>query len=245
MHSTAIQPNVVRPKQALVDISGLKAWYGDSQVLFDVTFSVHEGEVVGLTGRNGAGKTTTLRAIMGLLPCLSGHIALMGRNADGMRPSERAAMGVGYCPEERGIFASLTVLENLRLPPSISNGGMSEGEILSLFPNLKARMNNYGGQLSGGEQQMLAIGRILRTGARLLILDEPTEGLAPVIVKQIERALFELKRRGYTLLLVEQNLRFVMRLADRAIVLETGQIVDELITKDSNSRTRLAKRLAL
>jgi len=231
--------------RTLVEVHRLQGWYGDSQVLFDVHLSLREGEVMGIVGRNGAGKTTTLRAIMGLLPRLSGSVSLFGGDAARLRPSERALLGIGYCPEERAIFTSLTVMENLRLPARVSAGGMAEEEILSLFPNLKSRTHHYGGQLSGGEQQMLAIGRVLRTGARLLILDEPTEGLAPVIVKQIERALFELKRRGYTILLVEQNLGFVLRLADRVTVLETGRVVDELTTQDGDARARLAERLAL
>ncbi len=234
------------PTGTLLNVAQLEGWYGDSQVLFGVDFHLGEGEVVGLVGRNGAGKTSTLRAIMGLLPKQAGSVTLFGRSATGLRPSDRARLGIGYCPEERAIFTSLTVFENLLLPPCVGAGGMTQAEVIDLFPNLKSRGRHFGGQLSGGEQQMLAIGRILRTGARLLLLDEPTEGLAPVIVKQIERALGELKRRGYTILLVEQNLGFVMRLADRVVVLESGRVVEESFTDEAETaRVRLVERLAL
>jgi branched-chain amino acid transport system ATP-binding protein len=229
-----------------VDVAELKAWYGDSQALFGVGFCLRQGEVVGLVGRNGAGKTTILRAVMGLLPRTSGEIRLFGCDASRLRPSERARLGIGYCPEERAIFASLTVAENLRLPPVISPHSMTESEIFDLFPNLKSRRHHFGGQLSGGEQQMLAIGRILRTGSHTLLLDEPTEGLAPVIIRQIERALVELKRRGYAILLVEQNLNFVLRLADRIVVIENGMAVDQSVVNDTRAvEGWLAERLAL
>ncbi|MCP4562796.1 MAG: ABC transporter ATP-binding protein [Bosea sp.] len=226
-----------------LDIAGLRAWYGASQALFDVSFRVMPGEVVGLVGRNGAGKTTILRSVMGLLPRQAGEIAVSGRNAAALSPAERARAGIGYCPEERAVFASLTVAENLSLPPRVGDGGLSEAEI---FPNLESRKRHYGGQLSGGEQQMLAIGRILRTGARTLLLDEPTEGLAPVIVRQIETALSTLKRRGYTILLVEQNLSFVLRVADRVVAIEQGAVVAESDVGDpTETERRLAHHLAL
>lgn len=230
----------------VLDISDLKAWYGDSQALFGVSLRVMPGEVIGLVGRNGAGKTTILRAVMGLLSRQTGHVSLHGRNASTLRSSERARLGVGYCPEERAIFASLTVSENLALPPKVAADSMSEEEILSLFPNLKDRRRQYGGQLSGGEQQMLAIGRILRTGARTLLLDEPTEGLAPVIVRQIEAVLIALKQRGYTILLVEQNLAFVLRLADRVVAIEHGADAAQCDVADpAETERRLSRYLSV
>jgi len=232
--------------EAIVGLADVCAWYGDSQVLFGAAFELHAGEVVGLVGRNGAGKTTILRAIMGLLPRQSGTIYLKGRNASRMPAYDRVRLGIGYCPEERAIFASLTVAENLRLPPSIRGEGMSEDDIFSLFPNLRTRGRHLGGQLSGGEQQMLAIARILRAGARTLLLDEPTEGLAPIIIRQIESALIELKHRGYTILLVEQNLDFVLHLADRVVAVEDGAIVENLSTRSGGEvRNRLAGHLVL
>ena len=231
------------PVISLVDV---RAWYGDSQVLFGAALDLYQGEVVGLVGRNGAGKTTILRAMMGLLPRQSGTIQLWGRCASGMPAYDRVRLGIGYCPEERGIFTSLTVAENLRLPPSIRGADMPADEITALFPNLAQRWRHLGGQLSGGEQQMLAIARILRAGARTLLLDEPAEGLAPIIVRQIEDALIELKRRGYTVLLVEQNLDFVLQLADRVVVVENGAIVENLSTRSGGeTRNRLAGHLAL
>jgi branched-chain amino acid transport system ATP-binding protein len=231
-------------------VTSLKAWYGDSQALFGVDFVLRQGEVVGLVGRNGAGKTTLLRALMGLIDQQSGKVSLFEHDLTALRPSERARLGIGYCPEERAIFASLTVAENLALPPVVGPEAMTEAEIFELFPNLKSRLHHFGGQLSGGEQQMLAIARILRTGARTLLLDEPTEGLAPVIVQQIERVLMALKRRGYTILLVEQNLNFVLRLADRVVAIELGLIIDQAEMTgaggiDVQQATRLAERLAL
>jgi len=210
----------------MLRVSGLEAWYGESHVLHGVDFHVGEGEVVVLLGRNGAGKTTTMKSIMGLVPRREGSIGFRGQETIRMLPDEVARAGIALCPEERGIFASLNVTENLMLPPQIAPGGMSVAEIHTLFPNLKERASSQGTKLSGGEQQMLAIGRILRTGARLLLLDEPTEGLAPVIVQQIGRTIREIKARGYTVLLVEQNFRFAATVADRHYVMEHGRIID-------------------
>jgi branched-chain amino acid transport system ATP-binding protein len=210
----------------LLRVADLHAWYGESHILHGMSFTVGEGEVVTLLGRNGAGKTTTLRAIMGIVGQRRGSIALDGAELVG-RPSNRIAKaGIAYCPEERGIFASLSVEENLLLPPVVRSGGMSVGEIYTLFPNLEERKGSQGTKLSGGEQQMLAIGRILRTGARLLLLDEPTEGLAPVIVQQIGAIIRTLKEKGFTILLVEQNFRFAATLADRHYIVEHGQVID-------------------
>ena len=210
----------------MLQVSGLNAWYGESHVLHGIDFSIGEGEVVTLLGRNGAGKTTTMKSIMGLVPRREGSIRFKGAETIAMRPDGVARAGIALCPEERGIFASLNVTENLMLPPQIAPGGMSVEEIHTLFPNLKERANSQGTKLSGGEQQMLAIGRILRTGARLLLLDEPTEGLAPVIVQQIGRTIREIKARGYTVLLVEQNFRFAATVADRHYVVEHGRVID-------------------
>ena len=210
----------------MLQISGLEAWYGESHVLHGVDFQVGEGEVVVLLGRNGAGKTTTMKSIMGLVPRREGSIAFRGQETIRMRPDSVARAGIAICPEERGIFSGLNVTENLMLPPVIAPGGMAVSEIYELFPNLKERAGSQGTKLSGGEQQMLAIGRILRTGARLLLLDEPTEGLAPVIVQQIGRTIREIKARGYTVLLVEQNFRFAATVADRHYVMEHGRIID-------------------
>ena len=212
--------------EPLLKIEGLEAWYGESHVLHGVSLDIHEGEVVTLLGRNGAGKTSTLRAIMGLVGRRSGSIRYEGQETIGLRSDLIARAGIAYCPEERGIFASLDVTENLMLPPTIRPGGLSIAEIHTLFPNLKERARSPGTKLSGGEQQMLAIGRILRTGAKLLLLDEPSEGLAPVIVQQIGRTIRELKTRGFTVLLVEQNFRFAQTVADRHYVMEHGHVVD-------------------
>ena len=211
---------------AMLELRGLNAWYGESHVLHGVDFDVGEGEVVTLLGRNGAGKTTTMKSIMGLVPRREGSIQFNAHETIGMRPDSVARSGIAFCPEERGIFASLTVTENLMLPPIIAPGGMSVAEIHALFPNLAERAGSQGTKLSGGEQQMLAIGRILRTGARLLLLDEPTEGLAPVIVQQIGRTIREIKQRGFTVLLVEQNFRFAATVADRHYVMEHGRVID-------------------
>ncbi len=210
----------------LLEIKDLEAWYGESHILHGVGIEVHPGEVVTLLGRNGAGKTTTLRAIMGLVGRRKGSIRYNGRETVGLRPDLIARTGIGYCPEERGIFASLNVTENLMLPPVVAEGGLDLDTIYKLFPNLKERAGSQGTKLSGGEQQMLAIARILRTGAKLLLLDEPTEGLAPVIVQQIGAMIREIKARGFTVLLVEQNFRFAQTVADRHYVMEHGRVVD-------------------
>jgi len=211
---------------SMLEVRGLNAWYGESHVLHGVDFDVTEGEVVTLLGRNGAGKTTTMKSIMGLVPRREGSIRFKAVETIAMRPDSVARSGIAFCPEERGIFASLTVTENLMLPPVIAPGGMSVDEIHQLFPNLLERAGSQGTKLSGGEQQMLAIGRILRTGSRLLLLDEPTEGLAPVIVQQIGRTIREIKQRGFTVLLVEQNFRFAATVADRHYVMEHGRVID-------------------
>jgi branched-chain amino acid transport system ATP-binding protein len=212
--------------ETLLRVAGLNAWYGESHILHGVEFEVRHGEVVTLLGRNGAGKTTTLKSVMGMVGRRQGSIRFEGAEI-GALPSNRVArLGIAFCPEERGIFASLDVRENLLLPPKVREGGMSEAQVFELFPNLRERQSSQGTKLSGGEQQMLAIGRILRTGARLLLLDEPTEGLAPVIVQQIGRTLARLKEEGYTILLVEQNFRFAATVADRHYVMEHGRVVD-------------------
>ena len=216
----------------MLAVRGLEAWYGESHILHGVDFDVREGEVVTLLGRNGAGKTTTMKSIMGLVGRRAGSIRFEGAETIGLRPDLVARTGIAFCPEERGIFASLTVTENLMLPPVIRGGGMEVAEILALFPNLKERAGSQGTKLSGGEQQMLAIGRILRTGSRLLLLDEPTEGLAPVIVQQIGRTIREIKSRGFTVLLVEQNFRFAATVADRHYVMEHGRVVDMIPNSD-------------
>jgi branched-chain amino acid transport system ATP-binding protein len=213
-------------------VSELHAWYGDSKALHGMNFEVRRGEIVTLLGRNGAGKTSTLRATMGLVRKQTGAIHFDGYSISRQLPEAIAKRGIAYCPEERGIFSSLTVAENLVLPPIIAKGGMTLDEIYALFPNLLERGASPGTRLSGGEQQMLAIARILRTGATLLLLDEPTEGLAPVIVKQIGGVLRRLKERGFTVLLVEQNFRFAARVADRHYVVENGRVVDTLSAAD-------------
>jgi branched-chain amino acid transport system ATP-binding protein len=211
----------------MLEIRDLNAWYGESHVLHGVEFDVQEGEVVTLLGRNGAGKTTTMKSIMGLVPRREGNVRFRGRELIGAASEHIARAGIAFCPEERGIFGSLTVAENLLLPPIIAPGGLDVATIYELFPNLKERARTaQGTKLSGGEQQMLAIARILRTGAKLLLLDEPTEGLAPVIVQQIGRTIREIKQRGFTVLLVEQNFRFAQTVADRHYVMEHGRIID-------------------
>ncbi|MBC9179615.1 ABC transporter ATP-binding protein [Pseudoroseomonas ludipueritiae] len=214
--------------EPLLKVAGLQAWYGESHVLHGVDLEVREGEVVTLLGRNGAGKTSTLRAIMGLIGRRQGSIRFEGQELVSARSDTIARAGIALCPEERGIFASLDVTENLMLPPVVRPGGMTVPEIYTLFPNLKERARSPGTKLSGGEQQMLAIARILRTGARLLMLDEPTEGLAPVIVQQIGHTIREIKQRGFTVLLVEQNFRFAQTVADRHYVVDHGKVVDHL-----------------
>jgi branched-chain amino acid transport system ATP-binding protein len=213
---------------AALEISKLHAWYGESHILHDVNLSVQTGEVVTLLGRNGAGRTTTLRAIMGLTGARRGSIKVNGVEAIGLPTYKVAHLGIGYCPEERGIFSSLSTEENLLLPPFLATGqqGMSVQEIYTMFPNLQERRHSQGTRLSGGEQQMLAVARILRTGARLLLLDEISEGLAPVIVQGLARMIIALKAKGYTIVMVEQNFRFAAPLADRFYVMEHGQIVE-------------------
>jgi branched-chain amino acid transport system ATP-binding protein len=232
--------------EALLKIEKLEAWYGESHALHGVGLEIAEGEVVTLLGRNGAGKTSTLRAVMGLVGRRSGSIRFEGREMVGMRSDLIARAGIAYCPEERGIFASLDVTENLLLPPAVRPGGLSVDEIYALFPNLKERARSPGTKLSGGEQQMLAIGRILRTGAKLLLLDEPSEGLAPVIVQQIGKTIRELKARGFTVLLVEQNFRFAQTVADRHYVMEHGRVVDMVPNAElSSSLERLHEYLGV
>jgi branched-chain amino acid transport system ATP-binding protein len=212
--------------EPLLVVEDLHAWYGESHVLHGVTFEVFPGEVVTLLGRNGAGKTTTLKSIMGIVTRRRGRIRFQNRELIGLPSNAIARQGVAFCPEERGIFASLNVEENLLLPPAVAPGGLGLDAIFGLFPNLRERLRSQGTKLSGGEQQMLAIGRILRTGARLLLLDEPTEGLAPVIKEQIRRTVNGLKAAGFTILLVEQNFRFAATVADRHYVMEHGRVVD-------------------
>jgi branched-chain amino acid transport system ATP-binding protein len=210
----------------LLSVSGLHAWYGESHILHGVDFEVWRGEVVTLLGRNGAGKTTTLKSVMGMVARREGSVRFEGRETISLSSNRIARLGLAFCPEERGIFASLDVEENLLLPPEVRRGGLALNQVFDLFPNLKERLSSQGTKLSGGEQQMLAIGRILRTGARLLLLDEPTEGLAPVIVQQIGQTISRLKSEGFTILLVEQNFRFASRVADRHYVMENGRVVD-------------------
>jgi branched-chain amino acid transport system ATP-binding protein len=210
--------------EPLLVIRDLCAWYGSSQALHGADLEVRSGEIVTLLGRNGAGKSTLLKCVMGIVAQRTGSIRLSGRELLGLAPHEVGRAGVGFCPDDRGIYASLSVRENLLLPPVVASGGMSEAELMALFPNLQARAKSAGTQLSGGEQQMLAIARILRTGARLLLLDEPTEGLAPVLVERIGELLTDLRRRGYTIVLVEQNVHFAAELADRHYLVESGRV---------------------
>jgi branched-chain amino acid transport system ATP-binding protein len=219
----------------LLAVERLEAWYGESHVLHGIAFDVRPGEVVTLLGRNGAGKTTTLKSIIGIMAKRQGSVRFDGRETIGLPSRTIARLGIGYVPEERGIFASLSVEENLLLPPKVRAGGLSLDEIYELFPNLRERLKSQGTKLSGGEQQMLAIGRILRTGARLLLLDEPTEGLAPVIVQQIGRTIQRLKAQGFTIILVEQNFRFAATVADRHYVVETGRVIDMIPNDQINA----------
>ena len=212
--------------QTLLAVKDLHSWYGESHILHRASFEVRVGEVVTLLGRNGVGKTTTLKSIMGMVGRRQGSIAFEGVETIGLASNRIARLGIAFCPEERGIFSSLSVQENLLLPPRVKTGGLDLSQVYELFPNLKERLASPGGRLSGGEQQMLAIGRILHTGARLLLLDEPTEGLAPVIVQQIGRTISRLKSQGFTILLVEQNFRFAQTVADRYYVMESGRVVD-------------------
>ena len=228
-----------------LEVANLHAWYGESHILHDLSISVDKGEVVTLLGRNGAGRTTTLRAIMGLTGARRGSIKINGVEAIQMPTYKIAHLGVGYCPEERGIFASLSTEENLLLPPSVSKteSGMSVEEIYDMFPNLAERRNSPGTRLSGGEQQMLAVARILRTGARLLLLDEISEGLAPVIVQALARMITTLKAKGYTIVMVEQNFRFAAPLADRFYVVEHGQIVETFAASELNAKMPVLNEL--
>ncbi|NDV87746.1 ATP-binding cassette domain-containing protein [Aurantimonas aggregata] len=226
----------IRAGSPLLEVRDLHGWYGESHVLHGVSLDIHEGETITLLGRNGAGKTTTLRAIMNLLPRREGTIRIAGQDMMKVPVHRTAYAGIGYVPEERGIFATLSVAENLMLPPKVAEGGMSVEEIYTLFPNLAERRNSPGTKLSGGEQQMLAIARILRTGVKIILLDEPTEGLAPVIIQRIGDVLTELKKQGMTLLLVEQNFRFARRVADRFFLMEDGHILESFPTSELDAK---------
>ena len=219
----------------VLSVADLQAWYGESHILHGINFNVHAGEVVTLLGRNGAGKTTTLKSIMGIIGKRTGSIRFDNQDIIHTSSDKIARMGVAFCPEERGIFASLDVRENLLLPPIVRPGGLSLDQIFDLFPNLKERLNSQGTKLSGGEQQMLAIARILRTGARFLMLDEPTEGLAPVIIQQIGHTIARLKSEGFTILLVEQNFRFASTVADRYYIVEHGKVIDGFANSELSS----------
>ena len=218
--------------ETLLKVEDLQAWYGESHILHGVGFEIGRGELVTLLGRNGAGKTTTLKSVMGIVEKRTGSVTFEGKQTIGQPSDVIARQGLAYCPEERGIFSSLNVEENLMLPPMVRPGGMSLAEIYQLFPNLQERRRSQGTKLSGGEQQMLAIGRILRTGANLLLLDEPTEGLAPVIVQRIGEIIRQLKGRGFTILLVEQNFHFAATVADRHYIMEDGHVVDIMTAAD-------------
>ena len=226
-----------------LEITHLQAWYGESHILHDVNFSVEQGEVVTLLGRNGAGRTTTLRAILGLTGRREGSVKINGVEAITMPTHRIAHLGIGYCPEERAIFSSLSAEENLMLPPTLKQGGMSVEQIYEMFPNLSERRHSQGTRLSGGEQQMLAVARILRTGAKLLLLDEISEGLAPVIVQALARMILSLKSQGYTIVMVEQNFRFAAPLADRFYVMEHGQIVERFAAAELSSKTAVLNEL--
>ena len=229
----------LRPREGdapLLAVRDLQAWYGESHILHGVDFDVAQGEVVTLLGRNGAGKTTTLKAIMGVVPKREGSILFENQQTVNLASNRIARLGIAWCPEERGIFSSLSVEENLLLPPKVRDGGLAVEQIYQLFPNLAERRASQGTKLSGGEQQMLAIGRILRTGAHLLLLDEPTEGLAPVIVQQIGRTIGQLKARGFTILLVEQNFHFAATVADRHYVMEHGRIIDMIANSELDAK---------
>ena len=220
----------------LLRVSDVHAWYGESHILHGIDLTVNKGEVVTLLGRNGSGRTTTLKAIMGLVGRRTGSIMINGTQAIGMPPHKIAHLGIGYCPEERGIFTSLSCEENLLLPPPVASGGMSVDEIYAMFPNLKERRASPGGRLSGGEQQMLSVARILRTGAKLLLLDEISEGLAPVIVQALGRAIRTLRERGMTIVMVEQNFRFAAPLADRFYVIEHGRVIETFAAAELESK---------
>ncbi len=238
MSATAID----RPATELLRVTDLHAFYGESHILHGMDFSVHHGEVVTLLGRNGAGRTTTLKAILGLVGKRTGSVVMNGRETIHMQPHQIVHLGIGYCPEERGIFSSLSAEENLTLLPKVGSGGMSIDEIYQMFPNLKERRMSQGTRLSGGEQQMLAVARILRVGARLLLLDEITEGLAPVIVQALGRVVAQLREHGFTMILVEQNFRFAAPLADRHYVVEHGRIVDMIRKPDLESSMEKLQR---
>ncbi|MFZ1148790.1 MAG: ABC transporter ATP-binding protein [Xanthobacteraceae bacterium] len=226
-----LERNPAAPSPMLA-VKDLEAWYGESHILHGVTFEVRAGEVVTLLGRNGVGKTTTMKAIMGIVEQRKGSVRFEGRELIGLSSDTIARAGIAICPEERGIFSSLDVRENLLLPPQVRPGGLDLERIFALFPNLRERLNSQGTRLSGGEQQMLAIGRILRTGARLLLLDEPTEGLAPVIIQQIGQTIGMLKSQGFTILLVEQNFQFAATVADRYYIMEHGRVIDQFSTPE-------------
>jgi len=219
-----------------LEVKDLQGWYGESHVLHGVNFRVDEGEVVTLLGRNGAGRTSTLRAVMGLIGSRKGSIKVRGAETVGMATHRIARLGIGYCPEERGIFSSLSAQENLMLPPTLAAGGMSVEQIYAMFPNLKERASSQGTRLSGGEQQMLAVARILRTGAKLLLLDEISEGLAPVIVQKLAEMVVSLRKQGYTIVMVEQNFVFAAPLADRFMVMEHGQVIQEFTQAELPAR---------
>jgi len=223
----------------LLQVSGLHAYYGESHILHGVNFSVNRGEVVTLLGRNGAGRTTTLKALLGLVRKRSGSVRIGGREVINLPPHKIARLGIGYCPEERGIYASLSAEENLLLPPAVGDGGMSIDEIYGMFPNLKERRATQGTRLSGGEQQMLAVARILRAGAKLLLLDEISEGLAPVIVQGLSQTIQALRSKGYTIVMVEQNFRFAAPLADRFYIMEHGRIVQSFPAAELQARMAL------
>ncbi len=247
IHTASAPRAPVAPATNLpLSVRGLNAWYGESHVLHGVDIDLAEGEVVTLLGRNGAGKSTTMKSIMGVLGARKGSVKVRGKETIGLGADKIARLGVAWCPEERAIFSSLSVEENLMLPPVLAPGGMTIEELFHLFPNLRARGSSQGTKLSGGEQQMLAMARILRTGARILLLDEITEGLAPVIVEQLGHMIVEIKKRGYTILLVEQNFRFTLGFADRHYVMDHGEIVDELTAHEAiNGSERLAKHLGV
>ncbi|MDB5566801.1 MAG: transporter ATP-binding protein [Tardiphaga sp.] len=233
----------MRDTPIVLETRGLQAWYGESHVLHGVDIRVHEGECVTLLGRNGAGRTTTLKAILGLTDRRSGSVTVNGAEVIRLPPHRIARLGLGYCPEERGIYKTLTTSENLTLLPRLGPGGLPLADVLTMFPNLAERSDSYGGSLSGGEQQMLAMGRILTTGARILLLDEITEGLAPVIVEALGRAISLLKSRGFTILLVEQNFHFARHLADRHYVVEHGHIAAEIAADEVDAREDQVNRL--
>jgi branched-chain amino acid transport system ATP-binding protein len=242
----ATSANATSAAAPLLAVEGLEAWYGESHVLHGVTFSVERGEVVTLLGRNGAGKTTTLKSIMGMVANRAGSVKFEGRELTRLASNQIARAGIAICPEERGIFASLDVEENLELPPQVKPGGLPRDRIFELFPNLAERLSSQGTKLSGGEQQMLAIARILRTGARLLLLDEPTEGLAPVIIQQIGRTIRSLKEQGFTIVLVEQNFRFAATVADRYYVMEHGRVVEGFAQRELDAnREKLQQYLGV